>query len=154
MCRAQGADTTPKIACEFIDFLTSNSGFVDISPLFIDRAVTLAAITILKIQRSYIASYVNLEEGERAYSNAIRYMRQASLQSSDTGQRIVTILTQLWTSKSIFRRSDGSIESLGTRIRSRLSMSIVFDCFWYWRVEFANYANPYKDDPDSTCKWS
>ncbi|KAF1962136.1 hypothetical protein CC80DRAFT_155407 [Byssothecium circinans] len=37
-------------------------------------------------------------------------------------------------------------ESLGLRLRTRLSMSLSFDMFWYWREEFGHMKNPYNGE--------
>jgi hypothetical protein len=122
------------------------SGFVDTCTVFIDRCVTLAAFTILKIVRSPLSEHIDLEAAERAYFLAIRFARRVTLQSDDLGARGATLMSQLWTSKNIFRYGSGRVESLRGRIRSRLAMSVVFDCFWWWREEFGGRPSPYRDD--------
>ena len=127
---------------------------VQICPQFIEKAVTLAAISILKIHRSELAPFVNLHAGEKAYFSAILFCRGSSLENDDLGARGVSILSQLWTSQNIFKRLDGRVESLVTRIRSRLSMSVVFDCFWWWREEFTGQISPYRDDSQYSSRYS
>lgn len=60
--------------------------------------------------------------------------------------RTALIMHDLWHSNKVFRRKDGRIESLGLRLRTRLSMSVSYDMFWYWREEFGNMQNPYNGD--------
>ncbi|CAM1507621.1 Fc.00g072620.m01.CDS01 [Cosmosporella sp. VM-42] len=137
------------VSCNLIEDIIAQDQkdhLVEICPQFIEKAVTLAALSILKIQRSELVPLVDLSAGEKAYFSAILFCRGSSLENDDLGARGVSILSQLWTSQNIFKRSDGRVESLGTRIRSRLSMSIVFDCFWWWREEFAGQISPYRDD--------
>ena len=105
----------------------------------------LAAFIILKISRSYLAGRVDLGSGEKAYFAAIVSLREFSLQNDDLYARGAMILTQLWTSSRVFRRPDGVIDALTLRIRTRLSMSVVFDCFWWWREEFQGKTSPYND---------
>ena len=129
------------------------SGFVDVCPVFIDRCITLAAFTILKIVRSSLLDHVDREAAEQAYFSAIHFTRRATLQSDDLGARGTTLLSQLWTSKNIFTYANGKVDGLRSRIRSRLAMSVVFDCFWWWREEFGGQPSPYGDDgPDSTTR--
>lgn len=124
---------------------------IETCPAFLDRSVPLAAFAILKIMRSpALAQHVDLEQGERAYFAAILLSRRGSLQNDDLSARAVSILSQLWASRRIFRRADGTTQSLGTRIRSRLSMSVVFDCFWWWREEFGGQTSPYAQEPSQT----
>jgi hypothetical protein len=56
------------------------------------------------------------------------------------------ILAQLWTSKGIFRESDGTNDSLLLRCRNRLGMSLIFDCFRWWRQTFAGLPDPYEEN--------
>lgn len=135
-------------ACSFIETAVVEDErvkFTETCPVFIERTISLAAFTILKIRRSSLAQYIDVEAGEKAYFSAILLCRRASLQSDDISARAATIMTQLWNSKIIFRQADGRVQSLMTRIRSRLSLSIVFDCFWWWREEFAGQPSPYQD---------
>ena len=111
----------------------------------------LAALSIFKIYRSKLGPFVDLSAGEKAYFSAIRFSRQASLENDDLEARGVSILSQLWTSQVVFQRSNGQVDSLGTRIRTRLSMSVVFDCFWWWKEEFAGQSSPYNEDAQGTC---
>ncbi|KAF3056517.1 Regulatory protein LEU3 [Daldinia childiae] len=136
------------ISCKLFESLTSQDESTEFSracPEFIYKTTLLAAISILKIQKSELVCHVNSASGEKAYFSAIYLCQRASFQSDDLGARGVTILGQMWTSKNMYRRPDGRIDSLSTRIRSRLSMSIVFDSFWWWRVEFNGQTSPYPE---------
>ncbi|KAH8885394.1 hypothetical protein GQ53DRAFT_751127 [Thozetella sp. PMI_491] len=142
------------VAISLIDMLNGddNRDFVEHSPIFVERTVSIAAFSVLKIHRSPLGPHVDLAAGEAAFFAAMFFSRKCSLQNDDIGARCVTIWSQLWTSKNAFKLPSGQIDSLRTRIRSRLSMSIVFDCFWYWREEFAGQPNPYKDEAESAVK--
>ncbi|KAK7757120.1 hypothetical protein SLS62_000667 [Diatrype stigma] len=121
---------------------------------FVERTLTLAAICILKVQRSSaLARFADLGAGETAYFSAILLVRgRASVANDDLGARAASILGQLWTSRKVFvsssRRDGGGavLDGLETKTRGRLSMSVVFDSFWWWREEFDGRPNPYKDD--------
>jgi transcriptional regulatory protein LEU3 len=126
--------------------MIQQTNFAFISQSFIDRTLQLAGFCILKLCRSPIAQHLDATAGERAYSTAAQFSKSTSLQKGDIGERCAAILTNLWGSTKIFRRKDGSVESLGIRLRTRLSMSVSFDMFWYWREEFGHTANPYNDD--------
>lgn len=136
------------ISCKLFESLTSqdeSTGFSRACPEFIYKTTLLAAISILKIQKSELVRHVNSASGEKAYFSAIYLCQRASFQSNDLGARGVTILGQMWTSKNMYRQPDGRVDSLSTRIRSRLSMSVVFDSFWWWRVEFNGQTSPYPE---------
>jgi transcriptional regulatory protein LEU3 len=83
------------------------------------RTLTLAACTILRIYRSDLRLRTDLSLGERCYFAAIHILRKRSLQNNDVSSRSAAMLTQLWQSKQIFRRADGTGSSLRVRIRSR-----------------------------------
>ncbi|KEF58593.1 uncharacterized protein A1O9_06519 [Exophiala aquamarina CBS 119918] len=69
-----------------------------------------------------------------------------SVQAGDALNKTMGILTQLWGSKNIFRRRDGTIDSLTLRCGGRLAMSASYDCYWWWRWEFAGQAYPYDEE--------
>jgi transcriptional regulatory protein LEU3 len=96
----------------------------------------LASCTILKIHRSELAPHLDLEAGEQAYFASIVFAREGSIQNNDLSARGASIFSQLWNSQKIFKGKDGKIDSLSSRISSRLSTSVVFDCLWWWRQEF------------------
>jgi transcriptional regulatory protein LEU3 len=112
---------------------------------YICRSISLAAFSILKISKSSLSSFLDFRTGERAYFAAIRFLKKASLENDDLSAKAAAILTQLWTSDRVFKRADGEIESLTLRIRSRSSMSVVFDCIWWWREEFGGQTSPFSD---------
>ncbi|CAK7234882.1 hypothetical protein SBRCBS47491_009099 [Sporothrix bragantina] len=141
--------------CDQEDTTNNSQGaVVKHCPVFIERALMLAAMSILKIHRSgdsssstdMISKHLDLELGERAYFAAMVATRELSLQNDDLGARGATIMGQLWNSKSIFRKKNGEVDSLGCRVRSRLSMSVVFDCLWWWRQEFGGQGNPFTEE--------
>jgi hypothetical protein len=116
----------------------------------VSKYLQLASYTILKITRSSVADQVDLGKGQRLYFAVIQFHRKMSIQHGDVSSRSTSILTQLWTSREIFKKSDGSIDSLSLRCGSRLAMSVMFDSFWWWRQEFAGVPNPYEDRPDES----
>ncbi|PVH74739.1 hypothetical protein DL98DRAFT_20917 [Cadophora sp. DSE1049] len=110
------------------------------------RMTLLAAFVILKISRSHLAHRVDLRGGESSYFSAIHLSKKRSLQNGDLDSRCALILTQLWSSNSIFRRRDGTVDSLRMRTRCRLSVGVVFECFWWWRTEFDGKPNIYSEE--------
>jgi len=114
------------------------------------KMLVLASCTVLRIAKSNLAPVLDIERGRRAYFDNILLFRKISIQDSDLASRTTVILTQLWTSRNAFKNSDGTTDSLLLHCRSRLSMSVVFDCFWRWRREFAGQQTPYKDTQNET----
>ncbi|KAF2729375.1 C6 zinc finger domain-containing protein [Polyplosphaeria fusca] len=128
------------------DSLAQTANFNTISPSFFERTLVLSGFAVLKIVRSSLAQHLDRQAGEAAYFSVVQFCQKLSMKSGDLGARAAAIMTNLWSSNKVFRRKDGSIESLGLRLRTRLSMSVNFDMFWYWREEFGNVSNPYNTD--------
>jgi hypothetical protein len=94
------------------------------APIFVSKYLHLSAFTILKITRCYVNQSLDVERGRRGYFWVINFERNASVQAGDVQSRAVGILTQLWASKKIFKRPDGTCDSLALRCGSRLAMSV------------------------------
>jgi transcriptional regulatory protein LEU3 len=112
----------------------------------------LAGFTILKISKCPIAPFLGQKDGERPYFATIVFLRKSSLENDDLYARGAMILTQLRTSHRIFKAADGTTNSLSLRIRTRLAMSVVFDCFWWWREEFQGKPSPFRGLEDHSGK--
>lgn len=126
--------------------LDRQTNVVSYWPAFVERTITLAAIVILRLSRSNIAPHLDLEAGEQAYFNVIKCMKIASLQPGDLRTRAAGILSKLWANQDIFKYPDGHVDSLRTRIRSRLSMSIVFDCFLWYKDTALDRLSPFQHE--------
>lgn len=87
---------------------------------YIFRTVLLAAFSILKISRSDASQRIDAKGGEKSYFASIQFAKRRSLQNGDVDSKCSLILTQLWASKNVFRRRDGTYDSLRLRTRSRL----------------------------------
>lgn len=115
------------------------------APIFVAHYSILAAFTILKMSRSHLSGTVDASRGRKAYFFVIQLLRNMSVQSGDAFNRTMGILTQLWSSKNVFKKRDGTVDSLTLRCGGRLAMSVVYDCYWWWRWEFAGQAYPYEE---------
>ncbi len=111
-------------------------------PDYANWSKLLAALIILKISRSCLAGRVDLRAGEKAYFATILGFRESSFANDDLPARGAMVLGQLWSSTRVFRRPDGVVDGLALRVRSRLSMAIVHDCFWRWKEEFQGKETP------------
>ncbi|KAH8698905.1 hypothetical protein BGW36DRAFT_460728 [Talaromyces proteolyticus] len=142
-------------ALETINAVTAADNLATICTFYVHRMLMLAALSILRILRSDLyRSVVDAKAGENAYFNTIRFLRQMSIAHDDLSARGADILAQLWASDAIFRRSDGTRDSLLLRIRSRLTMSAVYDCYWWWREEFAGLSSPFNENYDKDLEHS
>ena len=139
--------TLYETACNLIEVtmhLDTMQKFAEFGPMLVSRFSNLAAFVILKIGRSHVRDALDLTRGQRSYFSVIQIHKKFSVQSDDIYARATLINTQLWTSHKIFKRSNGGVDSLTLRCRSRLGMSLVYDCYWWWRQEFGGQSNPYE----------
>jgi hypothetical protein len=133
-------------AVEAIETVTSMCTPAAVCTFYIHRMLVLAALIILKILRSDMhKSAVDARTGECAYFSAIMFLRRLSMAHDDISARGGDILAQMWASDSVFKGADGARDSLTLRIRSRLTMSVIYDVFWWWREEIAGLTSPYKE---------
>jgi transcriptional regulatory protein LEU3 len=110
------------------------------------------AMDILKLVRSSLAPHLDLAAGEKAYFQAVDFLKSVSLQQGDIYVRTAFIMNDLWHSQKVFRKKNGQVESLGLRLRTRLGMSVSYDMFWYWREEFGNIQNPYENGEEAAAQ--
>ena len=103
---------------------------------YLGRMTMLAAFTLLKLSKSSFARFFNKGNLKISYFSAISLTQRISVQNNDLPAKTAQVLTQLWTSKALSSEEGGSEVSLALRIRTRLSMSLVHDCLWWWREEF------------------
>ncbi|KXT09834.1 hypothetical protein AC579_9300 [Pseudocercospora musae] len=118
--------------------LDKSANVADFGPVFFARLLDCAAIAILRLCRSDISHQLDPDRGRRAYFALIIFHRKHSVRQDDAFARFSIILTNLWTSTRIFKSASGSIDSLHVRSRARLGMSMVYDCFWWWRQEYGH----------------
>ncbi|KAL7916132.1 hypothetical protein GGI35DRAFT_21864 [Trichoderma velutinum] len=150
--RNSGILLTYYISCELIQTavrLDKSQDFALYCSQSQARAIACAAACILRVQRSDLRTQINTDLGEDMYFESIRMSKKRSIQNNDLDSRIATILTQLWSSTRVFKFKDGSTDGLRLFLRGRLSLSVLFDSFWWWRAEFGGKSNPYvEQEPD------
>ncbi|KAJ6256427.1 hypothetical protein Dda_8928 [Drechslerella dactyloides] len=141
------------------------SKVIDYCPVYIYQMFTCAAFTMLKVIRSsYFNRYLDVEAGVKGFNDALGGLRNISVADNDLPARMSDVLTQLWecntlgldrastTAGSVDGSVSGAIsvtereevteggETLHAgwdlRIRSRMSMSVVYDSLWKWREQF------------------
>ncbi|KAH8691150.1 hypothetical protein BGW36DRAFT_387780 [Talaromyces proteolyticus] len=97
--------------------LDKRIGFSVYSTFYHLRSLLLAASLILKISRSHLSTQVDLVGGERSYFSVIQFARRRSVEPSDLDSRVVSILTQLWSSRlsSNLRDEDRSSRLIWTQ---------------------------------------
>ncbi|KAK6355573.1 hypothetical protein TWF696_004673 [Orbilia brochopaga] len=140
-------------------------GVIDYCPVYIYQMFTSAAFMMLKVLRSsYFNRYLDVEAGIKGFNAALGALRNISVADNDLPARMADVLTQLWECGSLgldrtstaggsadgsvsgaisIAEKDESVEGGETlhagwdlRIRSRMSMSVVYDSLWKWREQF------------------
>lgn len=162
---------TYQVACEFIELgtrLDDSEDFAIYTTHYFARSIMLAGYIVFRISRCQLRDVVGARNSEDIVFKSIRFSKRRSMQSGDLDARNALILTQLWASDNVFKRKDGSKDSIEILLRSRLvshktysvlttsnffspkEMSVVFDCFWWWRAEFLGQPNPYVEQSESS----
>ncbi|OQV02769.1 Fungal specific transcription factor domain-containing protein [Cladophialophora immunda] len=126
--------------------LDAELSMAEYGPIYLTKFLHSAVITILRLGRAGIAQQLDLERGQRAYFAVINYHKRHAVRPDDAFARFSIILTNLWTSRKVFQYSNGLVDSLRVRSKARLGMSMVYDCFWWWRQEFGGQSNVYGDN--------
>lgn len=145
-----------ELACSVIESameLDRTQDYAEFAPFAVAKYLQVAAFSILKLNRSQIKDMLDESRGRSAYFAVIQFHKKMTVQANDVAARSTTILTQLWTSRAIFKGPNGMVDSLSLRCGSRLAMSVMFDSFWWWRQEFAGAPNPY-EDKSTEGRWS
>jgi transcriptional regulatory protein LEU3 len=102
------------------------SGFIQI--------LTIAAMILMKIVNSSYASYIDTEEGKRAFNTAASLLRKSSVEDNDLQGRVNKIIAQLWNlHRNLNLRKE---EEPTVHIKSRWGASLLHDSLWMWREEF------------------
>lgn len=134
--------------------LDSKIFLVSSSTIFQFYSLLIAATNLLRLIRGGLVSHIarDIKKGETTYLLAVSMIRRMSVVNDDLPERCSNMLSSLWTSRKVFRRPDGSITP-ELRIRSRLVVSSVVDCLWWYRVEFKGLSNAYgisQKDPNNS----
>jgi len=134
-------------ACTLIEStvqVDAEEQLAEFGPTVCSLISNLAAFIILRVGRSHIGDRVDRKRGQECYFLVIQMNKKHSVRSDDVAARSTIILAQLWTSKLVIRQPDGTPDSLWLRCRSRLGLSLLYDCHWLWRQEFGGQPNPYE----------
>ncbi|KAF2664688.1 hypothetical protein BT63DRAFT_443736 [Microthyrium microscopicum] len=123
----------------------SNFLFQYCTTVFLRTLVSSCCVLMKVLNSSYATSFDTLQ-GRSLFNSAILAMRTISLKSNDFPDRVAEALARMWRAFGSGNGSgngygngsragmfDGSIDPLESKIRSRMCVSHVYDCFWSWR---------------------
>lgn len=105
-------------------------------PDFVLQGIQLAACALLKLLKTYPEGIGTLNNDMiSALFSAINMFKSISVAKNDIPAKVAEILGQLWSAHNVYRDAGGKLVSRLT-VRDRLSMSVVFDCLYWWRKLF------------------
>ena len=138
-------------ACEVIEHIwhyqSHHNGFVPHMSHYIGRMLMMAAFTLMRTMRSASKDMFQPARSETAFNRAIAMAKAFAVQKEDLSDVAVRMIEQLRGSTKAFIQEDGTNTALELKLRGRLFMSVVFDCFWWWRAEFDNLSKVKQDQP-------
>ena len=114
--------------------------FTLFSPSGFMRMLTVAAMVLMKVVNSSYASYIDTEEGSRAFNTAASLLRKSSVEDNDLQGRVNKIIAQLW---NLHRNlNQRKVEDPTVHINTRWGASLLHDSLWTWREEFGGQKAP------------
>lgn len=116
------------------------SDFLNYVPYYIFQLILASGFTLLNLLRSSFSQYVDVEAGKLLFNSTISACRKISISNNDLPGRLAEVLAQLWAWGNKSERAEsqggGLEQEIKLVVRSRMSMSIVYDSLWKWRKGF------------------
>jgi transcriptional regulatory protein LEU3 len=107
------------------------------APYWIYQTLSLACFILLKVLRNdYFSGLVNSAQSKKHFNQAMSAMRKLSVTNNDVPGRVCDVLAYLWSMPDATAIGGKGQQGLELAIRSRLSMSVVYDSLWKWRDQF------------------
>lgn len=97
---------------------------------YILQMIVSAAFALMKLLKSSFARQIDIDHGKFLFNGAISCIRRISVVDNDRPVRLANIISQMWNAGS------SGDDALHLGIRSRMSMSHVYDTVWRWRRRF------------------
>lgn len=124
---------TSKALVTRLQEMDTASDFMRHCPASYSRMTSLAALFLLRLERSNFADTLGVGGGEQSFNAALSLMRRASSEENDLSDRTSKILGQLWSAQGRFQQSS---QGHRLKLRSRLAASLLHDELWNWRETF------------------
>lgn len=124
-------------AAALVDTIVTNSqtnGSVRTAPSFVAHALILAASVNLKVTKSAVSRYIDLDKAHQSGLQVVQLLRQSSLQTNDARARAARTIEQLWALSKGPNDNEGRYPRLTTS--SRESASVVFDSIRTWQQQY------------------
>ncbi len=129
-------------ACSVIRQILYMEDVLNVATTYMVQGLLLSGCTLLKLLKTSFAKHVDVPIGQALFLSSVRLMQKVSIANNDFPAKSATCLSLLWRSEKVFKKPDGS-EMLELRVRSRSSVSLIYDCLWWCREEFEGQAHAY-----------
>jgi hypothetical protein len=103
---------------------------------YILQMIVSAAFALMKLLKSSFARQIDIDHGKFLFNGAISSIRRISVVDNDRPVRLANVISQMWNAGS------SGDDALHLGIRSRMSMSHVYDTVWRWRRRFKQQKAP------------
>jgi hypothetical protein len=119
---------------------TDDGSVLPYTPYYIYQMVLAGGFTLLKLCKSFFATYIDLDYSKALFNRTIWAIRALSVSPNDLPERLAEVLVQMWrlggtpTQRPIVHGADVD-DSLQLKVRCRMSMSLVYDSVWRWRED-------------------
>ena len=119
------------------------SEFLLYCPFYCYEAFLCAALIVLKILKNdYFVDFVDTDFGRRHIDFSVSALRKLSVANNDLSGRLSDVLAYLWTHIDPSIAGGRGPDGLQLKVKSRMSMSVVYDLLWRWREQFRNETEP------------
>lgn len=132
-----------------IDADNQSDAILAYCPFFLYQSIVCASLILAKVLKSdYFSLIIDIDGGTKLFNASLNAIRKISVANNDLPGRLVDVLAFLWTQADSHVLCDDGIEGLRLKVRSRRSVSVVYDSLWRWRDQFHRDRNPASDTHD------
>lgn len=124
--------TATSLVEHILNIENNNNAVLLYCPFYVYQMFVCSSFVLLKIlQSSVFKTFVDWDSGRNLFAQSLAAIRRMSVATNDMPWRLADVLTQLSGSEHVH-------DEFELRIRSRMSMSVMFDSLWKWREEFTS----------------
>lgn len=119
------------------------TGFFEYCPFFCYQVFACAAFVVLRILvNGFFRAILDVESGTKILETSIAALRKISVVNNDLPARLGDVISFFCAMPDPTVVGGLAIDDLRLRqVKSRLSMSVVYDCLWTWRKHFQENEN-------------
>ena len=130
-----------------LDHETETEDFLKYCTQFPFQMLLSATSALLRILNSSFAENINRNHGRTLFNSAILAIQRTSVQAFDIADRVAGTMLRMWRAwgsggLGVATFVGNPDEMLHLTIRSRMSMSHVFDLVWVWKMRISTRERP------------